>query len=50
VAAVAFAGSVVEFGGDLVEVVGGVCREVGAFRDVLVQKAVDVLVAAALRR
>jgi len=46
----AFAGPVVEFGGNLVEVGGQVHRQIGAFREVLAKKAVGVLVGAALPR
>ena len=43
-----FAGSVVEFGGDVVEVLGAVHGQVGALGEVLAQQPVGVLVGAAL--
>ena len=45
---VCFAGPVVEFLGDRVEVVLGVCAQVGALGEVLAQEPVGVLVGAAL--
>src|SRR5262249_34660937 len=48
VEAEALAGPVVEFGGDGVELGGGVLAEVGALGEVFAEQAVDVLVAAAL--
>ena len=45
-----FAGPVVEFLGDRVEVVLGVCAQVGALGEVLAQQPVGVLVGAALPR
>ncbi len=44
-----FTGSVVELSGDPVQVLGAVHRQVGAFRKVLAQQAVEVLVRAALK-
>src|SRR5580700_9962506 len=48
VVAEAFAGPVVEFVGDGLELGGGVRAEVGALGEVFAEQAVDVLVAAAL--
>src|SRR5215467_6564680 len=44
----AFAGPLVEFGGDGLELGGGVLAEVGALGEVFAEQAVDVFVAAAL--
>ena len=43
-----FAGAVVEFEGDGIEVLTGVAGQAGAFGEVLAEQAVGVLVAAAL--
>ena len=48
VEAEAFAGSVVEFVGDLLQLLCGVDGQVGALREVLADQAVDVFVASAL--